>query len=341
MFFLKKKLFLVVWFLVISPNAFAQINIHRLLASGVEDAQNYTENYFSPGMEALAYSLTQGWFSSASSKKLGQFEFSLIGNLSNIKDHQKQFQLNTSDYNFLQFTSGSTTQNVANVLSENNPEIPISAVFLGSNGQPQSVTFNLPQGVLEESATSFITLAPQLSVGFIAGLEFKARYLPKINTKDATTEFFGFGVQHELSRWFPILKSLPLQVGIGVNYTHLVSDVKLGDTPIVDANGGVFHNELKAWTYNAIISKKIVFVQIYAGVSYLDAEANYGLRGAFNINQGVLAGAVLENPYAVSSVYQGWRSTIGMRINLALLKLNIDYNIQEYNTISAGISVGI
>lgn len=341
MFGLKEKLLFASLLIVANFCAVGQINIHQLLASGVEDTQTFSSQYFVPGTEAMAFSLSNGWFTSAKSKNLFQIELSFIGNFTSIEDTQKRFQLNTNDYNFLEFNNGFLVQDVANVLSENNPEIPVSAVFEDENGFQQSVAFNLPQGILEANSTSFTTVVPQLNIGFIAGFEFKLRYLPKINLKDATIQLYGFGVQHELSRWFPILKSLPLQVAIAANYTQFRSDVNLGETPIVDVNNGRFYNELKVWNYSTIISKKILFAHIYAGITYLDANATFGLKGDFNVNQGVIAGAFLQDPFLTSTNLQGWRKTIGLKLSLAFFKVNIDYNIQEYNTISGGISFGI
>lgn len=336
-----KSRFIVVFLIFSSFSSFAQIDINRVLAAGAEDTQLFAENYFGPGLDAVAYSLTNAWFTSAKSKNLGQFEISFIGNASFVTDSQNSFQLDTEDYNFLEFQSGPSIQNVANVLGENDPSITALAVFEDENGNQESVAFTLPQGLANNGLDYVPTAYPQLSIGFLAGFEFKFRYLPEINTDDGAVKFYGVGVQNEITDWVPVLNKLPIHIGVAANFTQFTGDIKLGETPIVDTSNGFLQSEFKAWSYSAIVSTKLPVINFYGGISYISAESEFGLKGDFSINEGPESGESIRDPFTTTSTISGMRGTLGAKLTLAFFRINLDYSIQEYNTLSAGISFGI
>lgn len=319
----------------------AQLDINRVLAAGAEDTQLYAENYFGPGLDAVAYSLTNGWFTSAKSKKLGQFEVSFIGNVSFVSESQKSFQLNTADYNFLEFESGPSIQNVANVLGENDPGINALAVFQDENGNEQSVAFALPQGISRAGLNFVPTAFPQLSLGFLGGFEFKFRYLPEIDTDDGAVKFYGIGIQNEITDWLPAAKLWPLHISVAANYTKFEGDIRLSETPIVDTANGFLQSDFSAWSFSGIVSTKLPVINFYGGLSYVTANSNFGLKGDFNINQGTNAGSSIRDPFVTSSSISGFRGTLGTKLTLTFFRIHVDYNIQEFNTLSAGISFGI
>ena len=73
----------ILFFLCISFPAFsfAQSNINDLLTAGIEDAEQYTNAYLAPALEASIYNLGGSWYNTADAKPLGGFEISIVGNL--------------------------------------------------------------------------------------------------------------------------------------------------------------------------------------------------------------------------------------------------------------------
>ena len=337
-----KKLTYVVLFLILSfQPSWSQININRVLAAGAEDTKLFAENYLTPGLDAVAYSLSSGWFTSAKSKKLGQFELSFIGNAAFVSSSQKSFELNTADYNFLEFENGSSIQRVATVLGENDPSIQALAVFEDENGNQQSVGFTLPQGLARTGLDQVPTAFPQLSIGFLGGLEVKFRYLPEIESDDGSLQYYGVGVQNEISDWIPGFKLLPIHLGLAANYSVFKGDIKLGDTPIVDTNNGFLESEFSVWSFSGLVSTKLPVINFYAGLSYISASSDFGLKGDYALNEGVNSGETIRDPFVTSSSVNGFRGTIGAKLTLAFFRIHADYSIQEFNTVSAGISFGI
>ncbi len=327
--------------ILLTQLSWSQIDINRVLAAGTEDTKRFAESYLAPGLDAVAYSLTSGWFTSAKSKKLGQFEISFIGNAAFVPSSKSSFELNTADYNFLEFESGPSIQRVATVLGENDPSIQAVAVFEDENGNQQSVSFALPQGLANSGIEQVPTLFPQLSIGFLGGLEFKFRYLPEIDTDDGSVQFYGIGVQNEITDWLPGAKLLPFHIGIAANYSRFAGDAKLGDTPIVDSNNGFLETEFSSWSVSALVSTKWKVFNFYGGLSYINADSDFGLKGDFTLNDGVNSNRTISNPFVTSSSLQGFRGTLGAKLTLAFFRIHADYSVQEFNTISAGISFGI
>lgn len=319
----------------------AQVGLTPLLTSGVEDAQRFTESYLNPGLDAIAYSLSNGWNNSAETKKLGQFEIAFIGNASFVSASQQTFQLNTADYNFLQFQDGSTVKNVGNVLGQNDPAVGALAVFQDENGNEQSVSFNLPQGIASSGVNFVPTAMLQASVGLPWGLEVKGRYLPEVDTDDGGLKFYGFGLQNEITDWVPGADLLPIHISAAVNYTRFDGNIALSETGLVSGSSQRITTYMDAWAVDALVSTKLKIINFYGGIGYVRASSSFGMLGEYIINDGVNQSQSIIDPFTTSSSVEGLRGTLGFKLSLAFFRIFADYSIQEFNTLSAGIAFGI
>ena len=81
------------------------------------------------------------------------------------------------------------------------------------------------------------------------------------------------------------------------------------------------------------ISKSIPFLTIYGGlgVENSTADLNYSYSDALN---------EISTPIKFSITGKNtFRTIIGFRLKLAILSINADYNIGEFNTVNAGIGL--
>ena len=93
--------------------------------------------YHLPSMEWL-YSVTGGWFNSAETLKPFRFGFSIIGSAAIVKDERKNFTVNTSDYEYLQFQDGSSSKDVATLFGDHpDPVLAFVEVDDGMGGTEQ------------------------------------------------------------------------------------------------------------------------------------------------------------------------------------------------------------
>ncbi|MGM0635910.1 MAG: DUF6588 family protein [Bacteroidota bacterium] len=330
-----KRLSLIVLFLL-AFQAQAQVGVNRLLAAGLEDAERFSAAYINPAADAVAFSMARGWYNTAKTKGLGSFELNIIGNMAFVPSNKQRFELNPADYNFLTFENGNSPQNVATALGENNPSI---IAMVESNGE--EFTFPLPQGIASEGFDYVPSAALQLSVGFVAGTEFKFRYTPEVNTDDVKVQTWGIGIQNEFTSWIPGADLLPVHIAGAVNYSRFNGDLSLEENNIVEGQNQFIDSSLDAWSVNAIVSTKLPIINFYAGFGYISARSSNKLKGTYRIQEGVLINQTVTDPISISSSISGFSGTLGTRLKLSFFRIHVDYSIQKFNTLSAGVSFGI
>lgn len=318
----------------------AQTGIDELLAAGIEDAKQFSDNYFSPAAEGVIFALSNGWYNSATSKGTGHLELSIIGNASFVKDEDKSFTLNSANYNYLQFMNTSQqVEEVATALGENDPEITMIIEY-DNNGTTEQLEIDLPQGIGSAGINVLPTAYLQLGVGIFKGTEVKVRYLPKIAQEDVEVQLYGGAIQHELTSWIPGMKKLPISIGLLIGYTHFDAGFNLEDNSIVIGDNQRIETKVNSWVFSALISTKLPIINFYGGLGYLSGKAQSDLLGTYHIQSGVLGGTTIENPYGVDNKVGAVKATLGTKLKLGFFRLHADYSFQRFSNVSVGISFG-
>jgi len=324
--------------------ASAQDGIEDLLAAGVDDAQRFSQDYFSPATDAVIYGMSSGWFNTAKSKKFLRFEISAIGNLSFTDSESQSFQLNTADFNNLSFTNGPSIQNVATALGENNPDVGMMVSVQDPNtNQSTEIPITLPQGLASEDINFVPTGFIQASIGLIKGFEVKARYLPEVETEDVDSQFYGFGLQNELTELIPFDKVLPIRISAFAGYSKFEGKFRFDDSDFISGVNRRIESEAESWLFAAIVSTKLPVLNFYGSVGYVTGDSTTSLLGQYNLNTGInsVDSEVLVDPFSVKSDVSGAKATLGFKLSLAFFRIHADYSFQEFNTASLGISLGI
>ncbi len=333
-----KKLFLTTLLSAIFFTATAQENIDEILAAGVEDAERYALGYLTPAFEGALYSITGGWFNSAKTKKMFRTEFSIVGSGAIVKDESKSFRVNTSEYTHLQFQDGSTSKDVATLFGDHpDPIIAFVEVDDGMGGMAQ-VEITLPTGIASADINIIPSAFIQASMGLIFGTEIKARFVPPIDYEGAKLNFYGVGIQHEFTKWLVPEEKRSVSVSGLIAYTHLDASYDFTDTAIVAGSDQRFETDMNTWLFQLIASTKIALVNLYGGVGYSTGTSNTGLLGEYMINEGVLAGEIIMDPYSIETSISGMRGTVGANLNLGVFGVHADYTIAKFDNISVGLN---
>ncbi len=317
--------------------AMAQSNINDLLAAGIEDAQQFTDDYLSPLSEGVVYGVSGSWYNTADAKPLGGFEISLIGNLTfyDNKDDKKEFVLNTADYQNLQFTDGSSSKTVSTALGD----IEGVQVFVEDETGTVRTDFELPSGLASEDINFLPSGYLQASVGLIKGTEVKARFLPKISTDDAKIGFYGFGLQHDFTKHLPADKVLPVAISAVIGYTHFDGEYDFTDTGAISGDNQRFEMDINSWIFQAVVSTKLPIINFYGSLGYLTGKSETDILGTYIVTEGPFQ-TIYEDPFSVSEQANGVVANLGMRLKLGFFRLHADYSLAEFNTLSFGINFG-
>ena len=319
---------------------YSQNGIETLLSSGIEDANKFAEAYTKPGTDAVIYGLANGWYNTAKVKKLGRFEISIIGGISEINEANTSFALNQNEYEFLQFDSGPSTQEVGTIFGQNSTDITMNIVEEGIT--VGSIT--LPQGLGSENVEYLPNIMLQGSIGISFSTELKLRFLPKVDTEDVSAQFYGAGVQHEFTNWIPGMKLLPISISGFVGYNKFKGEYQLsGQSTTISGTNQSITSDIDSWHYAMLISTKLPVINFYGSLGAVSGSSETSLKGEYVVDTGtsLVKDATLVDPLNFNSSVNGLRATIGTKLSLAFFRLNIDYSFQEFNTLNVGINFGI
>lgn len=318
----------------------AQQNISQLLAAGINDAQQFSGYYFKPVAEAAMHNMTNGWYATAEVKRPGKFKISLVGNGSFVKSEQQYFQMNTDDYENLEFADGSLVKEVATVLGQNDPDIVV-VVPVDSPFGPQEQEITLPNGLGEFDVNVVPTVFLQGEIVVFKGTQLKARYFPKVNYDDVDATFYGGALQHEFTSWFPGSELFPFHVSGIVAYTHLSGNYDFTDNEIVEGENQVLKSRLDSWMAAAVVSTRWPFANLYAGVGYVTGTSQIDVTGTYRVQSGVLQNQTVVDPFSVEHEIGGLKANLGVNLNFSFFNLNADYSFQKYHNVSVGLGFGI
>ena len=319
-----KKILTLILISNMTFNTYSQSQSEPMPASAVTDAKSLIEAYISPLGNSLASGLNNGWYNTAKPHKLGGFDVTFTANFVLINDDVKTFNIN--DVVEGDLFSG---ENAPTILGASDANADIELEELGG-----TTVFKMPNGF---NIPTIPVPVLQAGVGLIKGTEVKVRYVPETKFGNAgKVSVLGFGIQHDLLQWIPIVDKIPIDLAFQAGYTKVDSEIDL-----VDANGyvdpGTANLDLSATTVNLILSKKLLMFTPYIGIGYNSNTTVFNVEDKFHIGYQYLPTSALTD-YTFSS-NNNFRTNVGFRFNLAIIALQANYTISEYPVATIGVGV--
>ena len=342
----------------------AQNNISEILAAGLVAAQDYSDSYIMPAGESFATNLSTGWYDDAKSLNKWQFELSVRGQATFSPDDQRSFVLDPREYEQLiqgeydalgnqparievSFNDGSRTpRNIATALGVNNPpEFLVITAVDETTGFPIGETrIELGQGLESENVDFIPTAFLQAGLGLGAGLEIKARFVPKIQVNEAKTSLYGGALQWELTKLFEDESgnsAFPFRLAALAAFTRVDADYDFQDGIVVDGVNQTIEVQATSLTFAAIASTRWKVFNFFAGVNYATGTTESDLLGTYTIrnNSVIFPGSTTFNdPLSVESDIDLIMSTVGGKLNLGPFSVVGSYTFSDYSTANAAVA---
>lgn len=351
---------------VISTSAFAQGDMSTFLQAGASDGTKALNAYATPLLKSFGADLNGGWFNTAKVHGIGGFSLTFTPTVAFIPTADQEFNVNSLGLSAnTRVINGKTiSPTIAGVDKDtDNPELGMFARYPGASQDSMITSFKLPAGL----GVNFFPLPTlQLAVGVGIGTEVAIRFFPSTKFGDYEVGMFGFAVKHDVKQWFKGIKELPFDLSVMAGYTQFDASAKLPeliaeqDGPeTYNANPNKAYNQSveftsSAYTFNALISKKLSVFTPYLGLGYQGATTKLGLKGEFpvtDINNNFdpsqpITGSnkpktvkELKDPVNLEGSIGGFRATAGFRLKLAVITIHADYTFAEYNVASVGIGL--
>lgn len=323
---------------VTSVNAQLFDGIENILLTSTEDARILAEGYTAPIGKTLTYALNSGWATSAKThKKLG-FGLTIGGAAPFVPDVDQVFT--PTGLTSLSVPSGS----LSTMFGEGGDQelnFSFSESVLGNEIEYEG-KLSFPGGLKDELPLGTVP-APivQASVGVVFDTDLLVRFIPTMEMQGSTFSLTGFGLKHNIMQYFGPLDKLPLNVSLLAAISKASFEYDLSDSTF----GGNSTNrkmtfEADTFTIQALASIDLPIISAFAGLGYNAGDSQFNVSGDYSIDYGItgIGPRILKDPISIASDASGVMGIVGARLNLLFLKIFANYTIQEYNTLTAGIS---
>lgn len=349
--------------LQVSAQDFSQI-----LKAPEKDAETYLNSYIGPGMLSFANGMAGGWYNTAKPHKPLGFDLTVTVNMANIPKSERSFLFNSADYGNLQLRGGATSSQLPTLVGgKPEEELELTGSYIHTDGNTYVYTsnsFDAPEGINVEQFPIAGVPVPmaQLGIGIIKNTDIKIRYgnvkskfeVSNSNNSDKneySVNLLGFGVMHDFKQWIPGIKHIPVDMSVFVGYSRFKAKIDLDvNTGVNPASVGYVADGFAEMTANTttvqvLVSKKLAILTPYFALGYNAVGSSLKVKGTFTNNnlrdlKNNPAPLTLEDPIDLS--YSGGsslRTTLGMRIKLAILTLHADYTLQKYNMLTVGLGI--
>jgi hypothetical protein len=197
--------------LLLTGKATAQNNTEVLSQIGhlIDDALFFSDQYMTPAADAAIYQSSSGWITTPKERDLWEVSIGLHANIFSTPKSDRIFTINNADFSFFELEQG-TSAAVPTALGNKDQ------VFLTGMLGNSPVRLETPQGInMETVAYPYL----QGSVGLWFGTELVVKYSSHVKLKKSDYQVYGFGVKHNISRYFKSLREQRIHIAVLAAYS--------------------------------------------------------------------------------------------------------------------------
>ncbi len=327
--------------LIFNSSIHAQENFDNFIEGGSSDATAIYQSYSSPLFSALNFAFSRGWYKTAKAHKPLGFDFSVNVSIAFVPDKDLFFPASEVTNRWIangdntRFTGNATEyptmvgpQDPKPIIEVRNPttgQFETTGVFVGPVG------FDYANDLIPKAAPVAV---PQFGIGLIKNTDLKFRFLPSVGSNDVKLKMFGIGLMHDIKQWIPGNSLIPIDISLMVAYSNI--DFEVLNIDNVPGNEAIF--DLTGWTYNLLVSKELHIITFYGGLSYINSTNTIDVVGEYDVEASIVP---ITDPVNIEFSNSGFGGTLGFRIKLAVLTINTEYTLREYNTLSFGLGISL
>ncbi len=294
---MNKIVFILLLFVLLISQGFAQSEISRFLSSGAKDVEKLTELYLNPFGKGFGTAMNSGWYTTAKPHELFGFDLTVNSTFVSVPAQDANFNLDLTTWNTLLIGEQEESPTIAGAGD---------AAYVGlefENGGKIENVYQLPTGI------NFKTVPlpmMQLGLGLMKGTDFTFRYFPEMNFADyGKIGMFGFGLKHDFKQWIPGFNKLPFDMSLQGAWSRLsgtYNKVEYYPTKITNIEFEVLGDGLpvnddqiendyyrtqdltlttSAWNVNLILSKEISVLTGFVSLGYAESNFNVALNGKY------------------------------------------------------------
>ncbi|NCG04514.1 MAG: hypothetical protein GWO82_04190 [Bacteroidetes bacterium] len=305
-------------------------DLDAILAATNNDAQTLSQAFIAPLGQSLTYSLNSGWANSAKTHKKFGFDITVGVVSPSVSDEAKSFNINALNLQELEsdFTTASTVFGAdSNTTFYYELQLPDNSTIRQNVELPGGLGDDL---IMNSLPTPYL----QVGLGLLFDTDIIVRYIPNVENEGAEFGLFGIGLKHSLTQYLGLVDKLPLNISALAAYSKMNVEYELSS-----ANPDqMVAYDISTFTLQALASLDFPIISLVGGFGYGKGDVNFDMLGDYTISLVDGTSKSLNNPISFENSYTGTNAMIGVRANLAFIKLFANYTLQEFNTLNAGVS---
>ena len=321
------------------------------LNGGKDDASKLIGAYLSPIINATSYGMTSGWYHTAKAHKTLGFDLGVTVSAAFTPASDDSFTPSSLGLKTLSLTSPAGPNATAPTIFGANTPTTYTGVYDPDGNGPipgKAVTVNGPEGLNFRKSIGFSAVPVpmiQLGIGIVKNTDLKIRFVPEQKQGGSNFSMLGFGLMHDIKQHLKGIKRLPFDLSLLVAYNSVSGATSLVNSDPTDAlpdnTDGKVNYKLNSWVAQALISKKISVLTLYAGVGYGAVNSTVNVLGTYTIDPSFPDSADLTDPFSAEYTNKSARVTAGLRIKLGPVYFNGDYTLQKYNALTVGFGFAV
>ena len=338
-----KKIILVIVVLSFQVKNSQNISgVENFLLASEEDKNLLVNNYFSPLFKSLQVSMNEGWSRSAKTHKKFGFDLTFFASAVEIPESEKSFEILgfnnlTSSSNSIPTIFGEETNESLSVsFQPAGEDYTISASFPAANGYGS---------ILKEGRMILPNI--QFSIGLPFKTDLILRYIPESRFRGAELSSLGVGIKHNLMQYFKPGKVLPVNIAVLATHSSTDGSYNFGDNSQIEGNNQGMYLDINSYTYGLVGSLDLKVLSIYSSISKVNTKSQFEVNGDYVLNySSSLTGnqniqIAVSDPVSIENKLDYLKKNVGVSLNFPGIKFFLDYTIHDYNSINAGISIGL
>lgn len=331
---------LLIIFMFVSSKAQLFEGFEEILKASQDDVNILAKGYISPLSKSLVYGLNSGWASTAKTHKKFGFDITIGGSAPFVNNDDESFV----PEGLTSISFGPSTTSLPTIFGDDRIE-QLQVNTVTPEGLPVSTQFNFPEGIKDDLIMgSLPSPYVQIGVGLFFDTDVIIRYIPETSLEGTDFSLRGIGLKHNLMQYFGPMDKLPLNVSILGAITSTEMTYTIPDTPADSKQRVDF--DMNTYIIQALASLDFPLISLFGGIGYGSGTSTLKMLGDFSIDYNAQSQGfsstetvLLNDPIErLETDASGMQSFIGARLNLAFVKIFANYTLQEYNTLTAGVS---
>ncbi len=316
-------------FLILVNTLFAQTDLQKLQ----HDIVHFTYDYLDPASDLSVNIAQMHWTNDAKVNARWKISFEAIGNYMIIGNDNKTLLLDNNNFEILHIASGFQTAETPTILGGYSTQQLTGDVDLLGNGTTSTLVFYTPDGMSSKSIFSY-SLQADLGLGY--NTELKLRYVPKTKIDEVINKGYGFGLEHNFSRWFKALTAKNIDLSALVSYAKFnISNDIVFTIPGEQINRAVADGS--TMSYELLASKSYEKLSFSLGLAYLTNTYTPSFEGTDSFLLQILNDGLAENTKTNTSFNYNFLTSY----NYANFDIYAAYSHSNFSNITFGIKYNL